>query len=65
MASKQPPVPSDQQSDVIRGMSSPPDKHPETKSDPAGGNKDLNLKEQGRYGGIHQNIVNQGRQQDR
>jgi hypothetical protein len=65
MASKAPPVPPDQQSTVIHGASSPPDVHPETKSDPSGGNKQLNLKEQARYGGIHQNITHQGRQQDR
>ena len=65
MASKAPPVPTDQQSEKIRGASSPPDVHPEVKKDPAGGDKGLNLKEQDRFGGIHQNFINQGRQQDR
>ncbi len=65
MASKAPPVPPEQKSGKIRGASSPSDVEPEVKTDPAGGDKSLNLKEQGRYGGIHQNIVNQGRQQDR
>jgi hypothetical protein len=65
MASKAPPVPPEQQSGKIRGASSPPDTDPEVKRDPAGGDKGLNLKEQDRYGGIHQNITHQGRQQDR
>ena len=65
MASKPPPVPQDQQSEKIRGMSSAPDVTPEVTKDPAGGDKGLNLKEQDRFGGIHQNFINQGRQQDR
>jgi hypothetical protein len=65
MGSKAPPVPKDQQSTVIRGAHSPADRDPEVAVDPAGGNARVNLKEQGRYGGIRQNIVHQGRQQDR
>lgn len=65
MAHKPPPVPPDQQGDKIRGAHSPPDLAPEVKRDPAGGNADLNLEEQGRYGGVHQNIDNVGQQQDR
>jgi hypothetical protein len=63
MASKAPPVPRDQQSNKIRGASSP--LKPEVARDPAGGNAAVNLKGQGRYGGVYQNIVHQGRQQDR
>lgn len=59
----QPPVPPDQQSD--RGASSPPARDPEVKRDPAGGNAGKNLDEQGRPGNLHQNIVNDRRQQDR
>jgi hypothetical protein len=65
MASKAPPVPPEQQCRKIRGASSPPSRDAEVSRDPAGGNADLNLKEQGRHGGIHQNITHQGRQQDR
>jgi hypothetical protein len=65
MASKAPPVPPDQQSGKIRGAHSPADASAEVKRDPAGGNRGLNLKEQGRYGGTHQNLTHQGRQQDR
>lgn len=65
MASKAPPVPPDQRSRKIRGASSPPDRDPEVQRDPAGGDAGVNPKEQGRYGGIHQNITHQGRQQDR
>jgi hypothetical protein len=65
MASKAPPVPKDQQSRKIRGASSPASRDAEVSRDPAGGNAGLNLKQQGRHGGIHQNIVHQGRQQDR
>lgn len=61
----QPPVPPDQQSDIIRGASSPPARDPDIKQDPAGGNAAKNLHEQDRQGNIHQNITNQGRQQDR
>lgn len=65
MTSKAPPVPQDQQSDKIRGASSPPDAHPEVTQDPAGGDADINLSQQGRYGGTIQNTTNQGKQQDR
>jgi hypothetical protein len=65
MGSKAPPVPPDQRSGKIRGASSGPDAHPEVKHDPAGGDRATNLKEQDRYGAIHQNITHQGRQQDR
>ena len=65
MASKAPPVPPDQKSKIIRGAHSPPDRDAEVSRDPAGGNAGLNLKEQGRYGGVHQNITHQGRQQGR
>lgn len=65
MASRQPPVPPDQQSDKIRGASSPPDRDPEVKRDPAGGDKDLNLKEQGRYGNIRENTTPHRATQDR
>ena len=34
MAHPQPPVPPDQQSDIIRDESSPPDRKPEVKIDP-------------------------------
>lgn len=60
--SKTPPVPEDQRNP--HGGASPPSKHPEVKQDPAGGNADVNLREQGRYGGIGQNIT-PGQQQDR
>lgn len=65
MAHQPPPVPPDQQSQKIRGAHSPPDRDAEVARDPAGGNADLNLREQGRYGGIRQNIDNVGQQQDR
>jgi hypothetical protein len=65
MASKAQPVPPDQRSRNTRGAPSAPDRDPEVSRDPAGGDADLNLKQQGRYGGIRQNIVHQGRQQDR
>ena len=64
MGSKAPPVPKDQRSNKAHGASSA-GRDNEVSRDPAGGNAHLNLKEQGRYGGIHQNIVHQGRQQDR
>ena len=64
MASKAPPVPRDQRSKGARG-GSPASRDPETSRDPAGGDAHLNLKSQGRYANIHQNIVHQGRQQDR
>ena len=62
--SKAPPVPSGQKS-KIRGASSSADRRPEIATDPARGNAGLNLKEQGRFGNIHQNLTHQGRQQDR
>lgn len=65
MAHQPPPVPPDQQSDIIKGASSPASKHPEVKSDPAGGTADLNLSEQGQTANTIQNITNQGHQQDR
>jgi hypothetical protein len=65
MASKAPPVPPDQRSGKIRGAHAPADTAAEVKRDPAGGDRGLNLKEQGRYGSIHQNLTHQGRQQDR
>jgi len=65
MASRAPPVPKDQRSGKGRGAASPAARDPETSRDPAGGNKDVNLKEQDRYGGIGQNTRNQGYQQDR
>jgi len=65
MASKAPPVPKDQRSDKIRGAASPASRDQEVSRDPAGGNKDMNLEEQARYGDINQNTHNQGYQQDR
>jgi hypothetical protein len=61
----QPPVPPDQQSDVVRGEHSPPDRSPEVKRDPASGSSGVNLREQGRQGDINQNTRHQGHQQDR
>jgi hypothetical protein len=65
MAHQPPPVPPDQQSDVVRGEHSPPDSTPEVKHDPAGGSSGVNLREQGQAGDIAQNTHNQGYQQDR
>ena len=63
MAHKAPPVPPDQRN--RSGGSSPPGRDPETSHDPAGGNAEMNLKEQGRSGNIRQNTANHARQQDR
>ncbi len=60
-----PPVPPDQQSDIVRGAHSPPDRKPEVKHDPAGGTADVNLNEQGQTANTIQNTTNQGHQQDR
>ena len=65
MASKAPPIPPAQRSRMSPGVSPKDDITPDVKQDPAGGDADVNLKEQDRYGGIHQNITHQGRQQDR
>ena len=65
MASKAPPVPRKQRSAGPQGAPSPPVRDPEVAVDPAGGDADLNLKQQGRYGNVHQNLTHQGRQQDR
>lgn len=61
----QPPVPPDQQSDIVHGAHSPPARSPEVKQDPAGGNAGKNLSEQDRFGGVGQNTHHQGYQQDR
>ena len=53
--SKAPPVPEDQKD--AHGGSSSTSKHPETNQDAAGANADINLREQGRYGGLRQNIT--------
>ena len=70
MASKAPPIPPEQQS--------APGEKPHIEGDDMGrrdrvtgdqsrqpGDSDINLKEQGRAGNIHQNTHNQGYQQDR
>jgi hypothetical protein len=70
MTAKAPPIPHDQQPlrgakpdvagdsgdrrDAVTGLQS---------AQPGDG--DVNLKQQGRQGGVHQNITHQGRQQDR
>lgn len=70
MSAKPPPIPAEQtrvpgekphiegqqqdRRDSITGLQS---------SEP--GDTDVNLKQQGRQGGVHQNITHQGRQQDR
>jgi len=63
--SRTPPVPESQQSPIIRGEHSPPDVKSEVKHDPAGGDANLNMKEQGEPGNRHQNLTHQGYQQDR
>lgn len=63
MGSKAPPVPRDHR--TARGGSSPATRDAEVSRDPAGAAAGSNLKQQGRYGGVNQNIVHQGRQQDR
>lgn len=65
MSSHPPPAPSEQQSDVIRGEHSPPERHAEVKHDPAGGTADVNLSEQGQTADTIQNTTPQARQQDR
>ena len=65
MAHPAPPVPPDQQSDKIVGEHSPPDLKPEVKRDPAGGNADVNLAEQGRYGNTRENLTHAPGRQDR
>lgn len=65
MAHSPPPVPPEQRSHKGPGSDPVPGDNHETKSDPAGGNVDVNFKEQGRYGGIAQNVNNQGQHQDR
>lgn len=56
MSSHAPPVPPDQQSNVIRGSSSTPDTDNEVRDDHAVGDAGVNLKEQGRFGNIDQNV---------
>jgi hypothetical protein len=63
--SKIPPVPHDQQSDKIRGRSSPASRDAEVSRDPARGNAGLNLEEQGRYGNAKQNLTPQWKVQNR
>ena len=62
MASKAPPIPPEQRGFGGRkaDVESASDKQPAKR-----GLKDLNLKEQGAPGNIHQNTHNQGYQQDR
>ncbi|HKR89538.1 MAG TPA: hypothetical protein VJS38_15300 [Phenylobacterium sp.] len=57
MGSKAPPIPPEQRS-------RPGDK-PHIEGAGGGRRPDMNLKEQGRHGNIHQNTRNQGYQQDR
>ena len=61
--SKTPPVPKDQQSKS--GRSSPPTRDAEVSRDPARGNADLNLEEQGRFGNAAQNLTPQLKVQNR
>ena len=65
MARHPPPVPPDQRTRAVEGASSPPSKHAEVKVDPAGGDIDVNLNEQGSTANIIQNTTHQGHQQDR
>ena len=65
MAHAPPPVPPEQQSDIIKGESSPPSAHAQTKQDPAGATADVNLSEQGQTANTIQNTTHQGHQQDR
>lgn len=65
MASKAPPVPPAQRAGRSPGAASSADATRQVKQDPARDAAALNLKQQGRYGAIHQNLTHQGRQQDR
>lgn len=65
MSHPPPPVPPDQQSDIVEGAHSAPDRKPEVARDPAGGSADQNLKEQGDAGNRSQNLTPRLRTQDR
>ena len=60
--SKSPPIPPEQRSGKASGI---PAKDLEGRGVPQRDHADMNLKSQGRYGNISQNITHQGRQQDR
>jgi hypothetical protein len=70
MSAKPPPIPAEQQR--IPGEKPHIDNDRQERRDATTGlqsgqpgDADVNLKEQGRQGGVHQNITHQGRQQDR
>ena len=62
MAHSQPPVPGDQQSDVIRGRSSPPDVKAQVKVDPAHDTSGDNLEERGDAANLAQNTTSRREQ---
>ena len=70
MTSKAPPIPPEQRSyaaekpDVAGGKRDRRDRTTGLQSAQPG-DADANLEQQGRQGGIHQNLTHQGRQQDR
>ena len=63
MASKSPPTPKEQRPGTDDGVGRRDSKTGLQSSQP--GDDDVNLKEQGRQGNIHQNTHHQGYQQDR
>jgi hypothetical protein len=54
--SKAPPVPHDQRNEKLHGGASPPSRDAEVSRDPAGGNAETNLKEQGAPANMRQNL---------
>lgn len=63
--SKTPPVPKDQQSDKIRGRSSPADRDEEVSRDPSRDQSQINLDQQGATANTRQNTTHSGNVQGR